>query len=58
MIGLVNKLLQEERAAEGADLLAVSDHAIRFIVIKTLTEPENVSQIEDLEGPKSGKCVI
>ena len=58
MRGLVSKLLKEEGSAEGDALLTLSDHAIRFIVIKTLTEPENLAKIEVLEGSRQSKIAL
>ena len=34
------------------DLLEISNQAIRFVVLKTLTDPENEAQISTLKEPK------
>jgi len=48
----VNKILSETETAQETQLLALSDEAIRLIIIKSLTDPENASQIEILKGSR------
>jgi len=52
----VQKLLKETNAANQDQLLALSDEAINLVVIQTLADPDNISQVKVLEGTRRSNC--
>jgi len=52
MQGLAQKLLKETNAVSEDQLLALSDEAINLVVIQTLADPDNIAQVQVLEGTR------
>lgn len=52
---LIKETLKRANASIGQDLLAVSDEAINFVFLETLTEPKNATEIAKLDESKRSK---
>jgi len=50
---LISEMIKKVNNSSGDELLVVSDEAIKYIVLETISEPENVAQIEKLQEPKA-----
>jgi hypothetical protein len=44
--------------AKGDDLNKIADQGVAFIVLSTLTDPENLTKIETLREPKRRKSYL
>lgn len=52
---LIDKVIKDLDTAKGDDLNKIADQGVAFIVLSTLTDPENLAKIETLLEPKRRK---
>ena len=52
---LIDKVMKDLDTATGDNLNNIADQGVAFIVLSTLTDPENLAKIETLREPKRRK---